>query len=240
VYKIPEVRFYDTFLEKVAIAGESDQEWIEEYERGMSRNLSPGISYLHRSLYYEGQLWILDEDSLRKEILESEHDSTVARHIGQDKTLELVRQNFVWPKMDKEIREYGASYLQCESNKHPRYARYGLLHPLGLPYMLWQSIVMDSITDLPSSNGCLEIWVIIERFTKMAPLILLKRHKKTGEDLAQIFARNIWRLHELLNKIISGYDRRFTTSFWSSLCNLLDIRQKKSTSFQPETDRQTE
>jgi hypothetical protein len=34
--KIPEIRFYDTFLKTVAIAGESDQEWIEEYTHGMS------------------------------------------------------------------------------------------------------------------------------------------------------------------------------------------------------------
>jgi hypothetical protein len=54
--KIPEVSLHDIFLEKVAIAGESGQEWIEEYKRSMSRNPSPGISYLYRSLYYEGQL----------------------------------------------------------------------------------------------------------------------------------------------------------------------------------------
>jgi hypothetical protein len=234
--KIPEVRFHDTFLEKVAIAGESDQEWIEEYERGMSGNPSPGISYLHGSLYYEGRLWIPDEESLQKEILESEHDSKVAGHMGQDKTVELVRQNFFWPEMDKEICEYVASCLQCQCNKCPRHARYGLLHPLELPYAPWQSIAMDFITDLPSSNGYIEIWVIIDRFTKMAHFIPLKKDKKTAEDLALIFARNIWRLHGLLNEIISDHDRRFTSSFWSSLCNLLDICQKMSTLFQPETD----
>jgi hypothetical protein len=52
--KISELRFHDTFLEKVTIASKSDQEWIEEYECGMSGNSSLGISYLHRSLYYEG------------------------------------------------------------------------------------------------------------------------------------------------------------------------------------------
>jgi hypothetical protein len=43
---IPVVRFHDTFFEKVAITGKSDQEWIEECERGMSGNPSSGISNL--------------------------------------------------------------------------------------------------------------------------------------------------------------------------------------------------
>jgi hypothetical protein len=62
--KIPQGRLHNTFLEKVSFAGESDQEWIEEYEHCMSANLILGISYLHRSLYYEVQLWIPDEESL--------------------------------------------------------------------------------------------------------------------------------------------------------------------------------
>jgi hypothetical protein len=68
--KILEVRFHDTFPEKVAIAGESDHDWIKEYKCGMSGNQSLGISYLHRSLYYERRLWIPYEESLQKKILE--------------------------------------------------------------------------------------------------------------------------------------------------------------------------
>jgi hypothetical protein len=157
LHKIPEVRFHDRFLKKIAIASESDQEWIKEYERGMSRNLSPAISYLHGSLYYEGRLWILEEESPQKEILESEHDSKVTAHMGQNKTVELVRPNFFWPEMDKEIHEYMASYPQCQHNKCLRHAQYGLLYLLELLYTPWQSIAMDFITDLPSLNGYIEI-----------------------------------------------------------------------------------
>jgi hypothetical protein len=34
------------------------------------------------------------------EIAESEHDSKVAEHFGQKKTLELIAQTFYWPKME--------------------------------------------------------------------------------------------------------------------------------------------
>jgi hypothetical protein len=138
--------------------------------------------------------------------------------------------------MDKEIRKYVASCLQCQCNKYPRYARYGLLHLLELPYVPWQSIAIDFITNLRSSNGCVEIWVIIDKFTKIAHFIPLKKDKTTAEDLALIFTRNIWQLHELPNEIISDPDKRFTSSFSSALYNLLDIHQKMSPLFQPKID----
>ena len=117
-------------------------------------------------------------------ILESEHDSKVAGHFGQEKTIELVRWNFWWPGMDTDITEYIQVYPDCQWDKSRRHRRYGLLSPLKLPYAPWQSIAMDFITDLPRSNGCTELWVVIDRFSKMAHFIPLEEDKKTAEDLA--------------------------------------------------------
>jgi hypothetical protein len=66
-----------------------------------------------------------------------------------------------------------------------------------LPYTLWQSIAMDFITDLPLSEQCDQLWVVIDRFTKMAHFIPLSKNGKTASDLARIFAREVWRHHGL-------------------------------------------
>jgi len=79
----------------------------------------------------------------------------------------------------------------------------GLLHPLELPYALWQSIAMDFITDLPISDGCDQLWVIVDRFTKMVHFLPLPKEGKTASDLAKIFAREIWRHHGLPSDIVS-------------------------------------
>jgi hypothetical protein len=70
---------------------------------------------------------------------------------------------------------------------------------------------MDFITDLPPSRGCTELWVVIDRFTKMAHFIPLPPDGKKAEDLARIFAKEIWRLHGLPRDIISDRDARFTS-----------------------------
>jgi len=41
-------------------------------------------------LYRKGMLWIPEDGNLKQTILESEHDSKIAGHMGQDKTIELI------------------------------------------------------------------------------------------------------------------------------------------------------
>jgi len=50
---------------------------------------------------------------------------------------------------------------------------------------------MEFITELPISEECNQLWVIIDRFTKMAHFHLLKRNKKTAADLAVVFAKEV-------------------------------------------------
>jgi len=52
-------------------------------------------------LYRKNMLGIQNDEELIQAILESEHDTKVAGHMGQDKTIELIWQNFCWPKMNE-------------------------------------------------------------------------------------------------------------------------------------------
>jgi len=51
---------------------------------------------------------------------------------------------------------------------------------------------MDFITELPWSEGCNQLWVIENRFTKMGHFIPLK--EKTALDLARIFAKEFGKI----------------------------------------------
>jgi len=104
-------------------------------------------------VYWKDLLWVPNDKNLIQRILKSEHDTKVAGHIDQEKTIELIRHNFWWPKMDERIIDFVRSCLECQQNKAAGHHPYGLLHPLELPYAPWQSIAMDFITDLPISDG---------------------------------------------------------------------------------------
>jgi len=71
---------------------------------------------------------------------------------------------------------------------------------------------LDFIVGLPKSEGYMKIWVIVDRFSKMAPFIPLKTEEHIKE-LALIFLKEIWPLHVLPETIISDRDTRFTSKF---------------------------
>jgi hypothetical protein len=105
---------------------------------------------------------------------------------------------------------------------------------------------MDFITALPESDGYSQIWVIVDRLTKMAHFIPLREGSEAGaseapvEDRAKVFAKEVWRLHGLPSDIVSDRDTRFTSRFWQELTKHLDIKLSMSTAFHPQTDGQTE
>jgi len=140
--------------------------------------------------------------------------------------------------MNERIIEFVRSCPECQLNKTARHQPYGLSSPLELPYAPWQSIAMDFITELPLSEGCDQLWVIIDRFTKMAHFLPLK--ERTAADLAKIFAREICRHHGTPMDIVSDRDSRFTSEVWKEFLGLLKIRPRMSTAFHPQTDGHTE
>jgi len=140
--------------------------------------------------------------------------------------------------MNERIIDFVRSCPECQKNKASRHQPYGLSSPLELPYAPWQSIALDFIMELPLSDGCDQLWVVIDRFTKMAHFIPLR--EKTAADLAIISAREIWKHHRLPTDIVSDRDSRFTSEVWQELLRLSGIRPHMSTAFHPQTDGQTE
>jgi hypothetical protein len=161
-----------------------------------------------RLLYHKGLLWV--SENARNVILHTKYNSPVAGYFGQDKMIELIRYNFWWPKMDQEIIEYVRRCLECQKDKVTYHKPYGLLSLFELPYALWTTIAIDFITDLPLYEDCDQLWVIIDRFMKIAHFIPLKKDQKTAEHLVRIFAYEIWRFHGILIDIISDHSSQVT------------------------------
>jgi hypothetical protein len=98
---------------------------------------------------------------------------------------------------------------------------------------------MDFVTGLPESEGYDAIMVVVDRLTKMRHLLPCNT-TVNSEDVAQLYLRNIWKLHGLPTHVTSDRGTQFTAKFWRALCKHLDIEARMSTAFHPETDGQTE
>ena len=61
-----------------------------------------------------------------------------------------------------------------------------------------------------------------------------------AKEYAELFVRENFAKHGLPKSIVSDRDPRFTSEFFSQLCELLHIKQRMSTAYRPQTDGQTE
>ena len=105
--------------------------------------------------------------------------------------------------------------------KVKRYRLYRLLASLSIAFRLWSEILIDFITDLPSSCGrdrraYNALLVIIDRYTKFARYFSCLK-TITVEQLADLFIDEIYRQYGTPDKIISDQGSVFISQFWSSL-----------------------
>ena len=141
--------------------------------------------------------------------------------------------------MWKDVKEFVLSCDICSKSKNPRHRPYGLLQPLPIPHRPWSSVSMDFITDLPPSNLFNNIFVVVDRLTKMAHFIPCKK-TSSSEDTARFFLDNVYRYHGLPDDIVSDRGTQFVSKFWRSLFEILKVDIKLSSAFHPQTDGQTE
>ena len=99
-------------------------------------------------------------------------------------------------------------------------------------------ISVDFITKLPLAQGYDSILVVVNRLTKIVHFIPTTE-KTSAEGLARLFRDNVWKLHRLLESIISDQGPQFIVGLIKELNGMLGIKSKLSTVFHLQTDGQT-
>ena len=113
-----------------------------------------------------------------------------------------------------------------------------------MPSGPWKSVSCDFIVDLPLSrtpDGQTfdSILVFVDRFTKMAHFVPCLK-STDAPVFADIFFKNVIRLHGIPESLVSDRGSIFTSHFWKSLSALMNVKPRLSTAFHPQTDGQTE
>jgi len=66
-----------------------------------------------RIVYIEGRTYIPNNKKTREKILIENHDSVDVGHLGQQRMLELNKQNYWWPGFKKNIKKYIQGCFKC-------------------------------------------------------------------------------------------------------------------------------
>jgi hypothetical protein len=111
-----------------------------------------------------------------------------------------------------------------------------LLQPLPILEWKWEVVTMDFIMGLPRTCKLHDsIMVVVYKLTKSAHFIPLKTTHKVA-DVADIFMKEVARLHKIPKTIVSDRDLKFTSNLWKGLFKGFRMNLNFSTTYHPESD----
>ena len=192
------------------------------------------------TLLFKGRLVVPRDEGLRREILEEAHQSRFTMHPGSTKMYRDLRKIFWWKRMRVECAKFVSQCLVCQQVKAERKKQAGLLQPLEVPEWKWEHITMDFVTALPRTQARFDaVWVVVDRLTKSAHFLPYRMTFRM-DQMADLYLREIVRLHGVPVSIVSDRDRRFISDFWQKLQKAMGTELRLSTAYHPQTDGQSE
>uniref|UniRef100_A0A3B3I4L9 Gypsy retrotransposon integrase-like protein 1 n=1 Tax=Oryzias latipes TaxID=8090 RepID=A0A3B3I4L9_ORYLA len=246
LYIVPSMTDID--LQELQYADPAIREVIQQLEAGekvlpVAHRLLPELSLLLREwsklklvngvLYREKKeedkphLQLVLPPDLRPVVLESLHNDM--GHMGIERTLDLVRQRFFWPKMAAAVEHYVKTCNRCVRRKSlpEKAAPLVNIHttrPLEL-------LCMDFLSLEPDSSNTKDILVLTDHFTKFAVAI------PTPNQKARTVAKCLWNdfivHYGIPERLHSDQGSDFESRLVGELCDMTGIKKSRTTPYHP-------
>nr|GEX25832.1 reverse transcriptase domain-containing protein [Tanacetum cinerariifolium] len=165
-------------------------------------------------------------------------------HFGKRENLNKMYQNlkllYWWPNMKADIATCVSKCLTCAKVNAEHQKPSGLLQQHEIPVWKWERITMDFMSGLPRTpNGYDMIWVIVDRLTKSAHFLPMKK-MNSMKKLTRPYLKEIVYRHGVPVSIISDRDSHFMSRFWRSLQEALGTNLGMNTTYHSQTDGQSD
>ncbi len=106
------------------------------------------------------------------QLIREAHDLSTSDHSDMNRTLNLLRRSYCWPKMRATIKRYIRNCYVCRRSKASRDRINELLKSLPVSEQRWQDISLNFIIDLSESDESNAILTVIDRLSKERHYIL--------------------------------------------------------------------
>lgn len=170
----------------------------------------------------------------RKMVMQAMHDDL--GHLGQERTIDLLRSRFFWPKMSVDVEEHIRNCGECVAHKTPA-RRAAPLHQI-VSHGPMDLVCMDFLSMEPDSKGISNILVVTDHFTRYAQAFPTKSQK--AQVVAKVLVEKYFVHYGLPSRIHSDQGRDFESRLIKELLSLLGIRKSRTTPYHPQGDPQPE
>nr|GEY54608.1 putative reverse transcriptase domain-containing protein [Tanacetum cinerariifolium] len=161
----------------------------------------------------EAQTEAMKEENVKAEnlgrdmIMHEMHKSKYSIHPGSNKMYQDLKKLYWWSNMKADIATFVSKCLTCAKVKAKHQNPSGLLQQPEIPEWKWEKITMNFVLGLPRTpSGYGSIWVIVDRLTKSAHFLPMKKTDSI-EKLAQQYLKEIVCRHGVPVSIISDRDK---------------------------------
>jgi hypothetical protein len=237
----------DVFAQKIQATLHDVDIWCQAVqqtdEHEVLRWVDPHNLKKHDGLWWKDDALVVGgNNELRRGVIFHFHDTPSMGHPGIANTYALLRRDFWWPNMKKDVEEYVRGCATCQANKVNTHQITPALFPIETDPNAhpFEVVSMDFITKLPKSGGYDTILTITDHDCTKAAVFIPCNETIDAKGVAALYLRHIYPHFGLPRRIISDRDPRFTSSFARNLCKTLDIHQNISTAYHPQTDGQSE
>lgn len=170
----------------------------------------------------------------RGAVLRSMHDDF--GHFGVERTLDLIRTRFYWPKMAGNIEQYIKNCGECVTRKTPG-QRAAPLHQI-VSNGPMDLVCIDFLSVEPDSKGIGNVLVVTDHFTRYAQAFPARNQK--APTVARILVDKFFVHYGLPARIHSDQGRDFESRLIREMLKMMGIRKSRTTPYHPQGDPQPE
>jgi hypothetical protein len=158
---------------------------------------------IQEGLLFKGNQLCIPKCSMRENLLKEKHSGGLAGNFGHEKVFSKLNESYFWLGMREDVKIFVGKCRICHHSKGKR-QNAGLYQPLPIPERPWDVVSMDFILGLSrTQRGFDSIFVVIDRFSKMAHFILSPK-TSDATHIANLIFKEVIRLHGLPRSIVSG------------------------------------
>lgn len=167
-------------------------------------------------------------------VLRSVHNDS--GHLGIERTLDLLRQRFYWPRMSQDIEQHIKRCGECITRKTPA-QKSAPLHQISSSGPL-DLVCIDFLSMETDSRGMSNVLVVTDHFTRYAQAFPTKN--QTSRTVAKTLVGTFFVHYGLPARIHSDQGRDFESRLIKDLLKTMGIRKSRTTPYHPQGDPQPE